>query len=110
MTAGQRLPPTPLRGDGRPTLNKRAEVWWESGALCGECGQGVDPAQVLRFRRLKPARARVESSGKGTAGEEGQKTRGLVEARGRPVPLTWGSNSARYQHCPLRKGSNSPAG
>lgn len=110
MKAGQRLPPTLLRGDGRPTLNKRAEVWWESGALWGECGQGVDPAQVLGFRRLKPARARVESSGKGTAGEEGQETLGLVEARGRPAPLTWGSNSVRYQHCPLRKGSNSAAG
>lgn len=60
---------------------------------------GVDPAQVLGFRRLKPARARVESEG--TAGEEGQAW--AWWRRGRPAPSPWGSNSVRYQHCPLGK-------
>lgn len=35
MKAGQWLPLTPLRGDGRPTLNKGAEVWWASRGTLG---------------------------------------------------------------------------
>lgn len=71
-----------LRGDGRPTLNKGAEVWWASGGTLGcVCGQGMDPAQAAGLKEAEACQSQGgghQSPGwslveKGKAREEGKK-------------------------------------